>query len=244
MADKERYQNPVIGDDLTLRLFTYNSNNRADVSSLDSVSIYFLDPQERTPENPDGRRLVQTIAGSDVVQESTGQYTVEINLEDAVYTIGDYLDIWSLVLRENQAPSTIENSFHVYPDLWFATATPIVYDFRFSISPNRLRIGSKRWLVVDILPNVPRATDLIRYYENLAIVSPLKISICNKCNECATASDLDLIVDEADVELRDKAKGYYFFDTTDLDLGIYDVWFTMQLGESLYVSEKQQVEIF
>lgn len=37
---KERYQNPVVGDTIRLRLFFYNSNNFADVNTIDQVAIY------------------------------------------------------------------------------------------------------------------------------------------------------------------------------------------------------------
>lgn len=245
MANKERGQNPAIGDDVTLRLFTYNSNNRADVFNVNSVDIYFLDPAEITSENTDGRRLVQTIDGSDVLRVSEGHYSVSTTLQKDVYTIGKYLDVWKITVQEEEAESNIEQEWNLYPNLWYTSPIPIVYDFSFDVRPNRIRQGSIKYLIIGIYPNVPKASDLERYYTNLAIAASLKISIKQSCGECLPAEeDLKLKVDEADIEFREKCTGYYLLDTTDLDCGIYDVWFKMTLGESTYISDKQSIEIF
>lgn len=246
MADKQRFQNPVVGDTLTLNLFTYNSNNRSDVYSVDKVEIYYLDPNDQSDGNPDGRRLVETI--NSITNTETGLYQVEVELTDPTYVIGKYLDIWTVSFEENEnTTSKIENFFEVYPDLWYTNTVPIVYDFNYRISPNKIRKGSKRWLIIDITPNVPKATDLEKYYLNLAISAPLKISIEQGCVPCMPPEeDLRLLVDCADVDIREKCVGYYFLDTEDLDLveGIYNVWFNMELGENLYISDKQQIQIF
>lgn len=239
---KERYQNPVLNDEVRLRLFSYNSNNRANVSSIEKVEIYYLDPQERTESNPDGRRLVQTVDGNDITEEEVGLYSFIITAESEVYNIGDYIDVWHVTVQTES--TAIENTFQIMPDLWFTSTTPIIYDFNFAFRPNRLRRGSKRWLMIEISPNVPSKSDLFSYYTNLAIVSPVKIFISKNCGDCVPVEeDLRLVVDGEDVELREKCLAYYFIDTTDMDLGIYDVWFEMELGESLYISEKQQLQV-
>lgn len=243
---KERYQNPVITDIVRLRLLSYNSNARADLDSIDKIEIYFLDPAEVSETNVDGRRLVQTIDGTTVTQEETGLYSIQVTLERDRYTIGNYIDIWYCQVGEESAP--ISNNFAVYPNLWFTTTTPIVYDFNFSFRPNRIRAGSKRWLVVEVVPNVTNGNELLEYYQNLAIVSPIKISIELECGECVPVEcDLKLIVDREDVELREKCLAYYFIDTTedglDMKEGIYNVWFEIGLGENVYISEKQQLQI-
>lgn len=243
---KERFQNPVINDEIKLRLFTYNSNNRASVESINEVKIYFLDPNERTEANPDGRRLVATIDEADVTAEETGQYSVSFTLEDPLYTIGQYIDEWSITFEsaENKI-GLIENRFDVYPDLWFTNVIPIVYDFSFRVSPNKIRKGSKRWIIIDIIPNVPKASDMERYYLNLAIISPIKISIEQACTACMPKEeDLRLIIDQETVDFREKSAGYYFIDTSDMAVGIYNVWFDLTLGESVYISEKQQIQIY
>lgn len=245
MATKERGQNPVITDDVVLRLLTYNSNARTDVYSINSVDIYFLDPAEVSADNPDGRRLVETVDGADVVHVSEGHYSVTVTLAANSYTIGNYLDVWNITVQNLEPESTIEQQWILYPNMWYTSPIPIVYDFSFDVRPNRIRKGSIKYLIVGVYPNVPKASDLERYYVNLATASSLSISIKQTCGECLPAEeDLRLIVDEESVEFREKCVGYYLFDTTDLDCGIYDVWFKMELGENTYVSDNQAIEIF
>lgn len=240
---KERYQNPTVGDTVNLRLFTYNSNNRANVSDISKVEIYFLDPHEKTTENPTGQRLVSTI--TDITDVETGQYLVEQELTDPLYVIGNYLDVWYLTFEDEEHIATVANNWQIYPDLWMVSEKPIIYDFNFGLYPNKIRKGSKRWLIVTIEPQVPNASDADRYYQNIAIVNPIKISMKQTCGECLPKEeDLRLIVDEESVEYREKGKGFYFLDTTEMDLGNYDVWFTMEFGENIYISDVSPLQIY
>lgn len=242
-ATKERYQNPTTGDTVKLRLFSYNSNNLANLT-VEKVEIYVLDPTEKCEANPDGRRLVQTFDGSSVVQEDTGTYLLEVEMTDPLYLLGTYKDVWTLAI-DNQPAQTAEQVFEVYPQLWYTTPIPVVYDFSFHFQPNKLRQGSIQYLIIEIVPNVPRSRDLRQYYENLAIVSDLQISIEQACGPCVPEeADLRLLVDDEPVDYREKRFGYYKLDTTDMDEGIYNVWFKLNLGENVYVSEKMQLQIF
>lgn len=243
MAEKERYQNPVVDDDIKLRLFTYNSNSKTSVQAVDKVEIYHLDPTEVSDANPYGKRLVETITS--ITNEDTGQYLIETNLESPKYVIGRYLDVWYVQYSENDIVATVENHWQIFPNLWHTTPIPVVYDFKFTFSPNKIRQGSKKWLIIDITPSVPRATDLNRYYENLAIVNPLKISIDMNCGDCVpTEQDLRSIVEEADIDYREKCKGYYLLDTNDMDCGIYDVWLKMEFGDTIHISDKLPLQIY
>lgn len=244
MSLKERFQNPTVGDCVKLRLFVYNSNCRADVISVEKVEIFTLDCHDK--DCCDNKyRLVETIETFDVVQEETGQYSVTVKLEQEKYVIGKYVDVWTLKVQENKPTSTIENRFQVYPSLWYATPIPVVYDFSYAFRPNKIKKGSKRYIIIDITPNVPTATDLARYYENLAIVSPLTISIEQACTACMPQEqDLRLLVENEAVPFRERGKGYYFLDTTEMETGIYNVWFQMKFGESVYISDKQQLQIY
>jgi hypothetical protein len=245
MAVKERSQNPVIGDDIKLRLFAYNSNNRANFSEIEKVEIFFLDPHNVSAENPDGRTIVETINSENISTVDVGQYLITVTLESAKYVIGRYLDIWHVKVESDDSIATVANTWQVYPDLWFTSPTVLVYDFNFSVRPNKIRKGSKRFLIVDVTPNVPKASDLARYYENLAIVSPLKISIEKECGSCVPEEeDLRMVVDKAEVELREKSVGYYFLDTSEMDEGVYNVWFELEFGESTFISDKLQIQIF
>lgn len=244
MATKERYQNPVVGDDVRLRLFSFNSNNLFDVT-VQSVAIYYLDRQGVNESNPDGRTLVTILTPDQVVREDTGTYLVDLPLPDPTFVLGRYLDVWTYTADPNQPDLTVENTFRVYPQLFYSTPIPVVYDFGFTFQPNRLRKGSRQYLRIMIQPNVPRATDLQRYYENLAITSNLKVSIAQKCGPCVpTEVDLRTVVDEDQVDYRECAYGYYQLDTEDLDLGVYDVWFTLEIGGNRYVSDKQTLQIY
>ena len=249
MTIKERNQNPVIGDNLNLRLFTYNSNHRQNVANVEKVDIYQLDSSCATDENPEGRRLVMSVDESDVVVVNDpfgGQYVVSVELEDLKFTIGKYVDVWTVSFDSVQS-GTVTNEFRIVSDLWYASDMPIVYDFSYGFRPNRVRRGERRWLSVDIVPNVPNASDLQRYYVNLAVASPVKIFIEKQCGNCVPKErDLRMVVEGADVEHRHDSEGYYFLDTValDMDCGIYDVWFELEFGENKYISEPLQLQIF
>jgi len=245
MATKERYQNPTVDDLLNLRLFSYNSNNFADFDSIEKVDIYHLDRTFVSSENPDGRRLVESFTDTAVTIEDVGNHLLPITLDEAKYVIGRYLDVWTVKRRADQPAQATEQCFEIYPDLWYTTPMPIVYDFSFNFQPNKFRSGSRQYLIIEITPNVPTAGDLRQYYENLAIVSDLKISIEHHCGDCVPVEqDLRLIVDKVNVDYREKRYGYYQFDTEDLDCGIYNVWFQLDFGGNRYISDKHQLQIY
>ena len=245
MAIKERYQNPAVGDTIKLRLFTYNSNNLADLDNISKVEIYYFDRAEISESNPDGRRLVETYDGSAVTVEDTGTYLLEIDAQENLYVIGKYLDVWTATVSDSQPAEKIEQVFEVYPNLWYTTPIPVVYDFNFHFQPNKFRKGSKQFLIIEIVPNVPTAGDLRKYYENLAIVSDMKISISQHCGACVPQEeDLRLIVDEESVDYREKRYGYYKIDTEDMDCGIYDVWFRLDFGGNVYISDRNNIQIY
>lgn len=248
MAAKERYANPAVGDLINLRLFTYNSNNPADLYNIQQVDIYFLDETQESDDNPDGRRLVQTFPGASVTSTETGAYVLQISADDKVYVIGRYIDVWTVnAANDDLPPNHIINKFQIYPALWYSTPIPIVYDFSFRFLPNKMRHGSRQYLIIEIIPNVPTAGDLRQYYENLAIVSDLKISIEQNCGDCLPAErDLRMIVERACVDYREKRHGYYQLDTEapDMGCGIYDIWFTLEVGGNRYISERFHFQIF
>lgn len=246
MATKERTQNPTCNDTIRLRLFSYNNNNRASLQSIEKVDIYNLDQSEVSEINPDGIRLVQTIDGSEVVSESEGSYYVDVQTTDPLYTLGDYIDVWSVTFKSAEcARADITNKFRLYPDLWFTSPIPPVYDFSFGFKPNRIVKGSKRYLVINISPNVPRGADLLSYYENLAIVSDIRVSIEQACGDCVPQEkDLRLVVDRQLVDYRERMYAYYFLDTTEYSPGIYNIWFELSYAENVFVSEKNQLQIF
>ena len=245
MATKERYQNPAVGDEVNLRLFTYNSNNLADLQTISKVDVYVLERDNASADNPDGRRLVETIDGAAVTLEDTGTHLISVPLGQNEYTIGRYLDVWTVSFSTDEPDANVEQCFEIYPNLWYTTPIPIVYDFQFRFQPNKFRVGSKQYLIIEIIPNVPTASDLRQYYENLAIVSDLKISIEHKCGDCLPEEkDLRLLVDKVKVDYREKRFGFYQFDTEDLECGIYDIWFQLDFGGNRYISDRHQFQIY
>ena len=138
MAVKERFQNPVIGDTVNLRLITYNSNAAADVEEIIKVEIFFLDPENKTNANPDGRRLIKEFKGTDVVIEDTGEHLLVVEIEEPCFTIGTFIDIWTLNARSTLPQQTVEQCFRIYPDLWYATPT-----LQLSLSTQQVQKGIK-----------------------------------------------------------------------------------------------------
>ena len=245
MAVKERFQNPVIGDTVNLRMITYNSNDFADVEEIIKIEIFFCDPENVSKDNPEGRRLVKEFLGSEVVIDDTGQHLLAVDIEDPCFTLGRYVDVWTINPRDTLPEQKVELFFRIYPDLWYATPTPVVYDFNFHFQPNKFRKGSKQWLIAEIIPNVPTSSDLQSYYENLAIVSDLKITIqARDCDGCDPEEDLRTVVDNELMQFREKRHGFFKLDTEDLDCGIYDVWFQLDFGGNRYISDRMQLQIY
>ncbi len=237
---KERYQNPTCGDTVNLKLFVYNANSLTNVQSVVKVEIYQVDL-------PGDKRLVQTIDGGAVQLLDTGSYMLPVSLTAPLYTIGKYQDVWTIQFLQDTTCGlgSVENYFAIYPDLWFTTPVPPVYDFEFGFRPNKIVKGSKRYLIINIIPNVPRGSDITPYYENLAIVSDVRVSIALACGECVPEEkDLRLVVDRELVDHREKAYAYYFLDTEEMEEGIYDVWFELNYGENTYISDKNSLQIY
>lgn len=245
MALKERYQNPTVGDTVRLRLFFYNNNSFSDVSSIESIALYKLNPGASI-NDVNARTLVKNVPVNQIVNDGTGKYYVDVLVEEIVFTIGNYVDVWTVNFVDNdEGLSQIVNPFTIYPSVWYTTPIPVVYDFNFVFRPAKIRKGSKRYIIIELTPNVPKGTDLQRYYENLAIVGDLKVSIEQRCGECLPPEeDLRLIVDRAPVDYREKKFGYYQIDTVDYDVGIYDIWFELEMGENTYISDRMQLQIY
>lgn len=241
---KERFQNPAVGDQINLRLFSFNANAPKDFESVNKVEIYFLDPNAITDTNKNGKTLVTTVSAASVVQDRTGEYHITLDLEKDYYVIGEYLDVWYITI-EGTETMTISQRWDILPALWFTTPSPLAYDFTFDFRPNRIRKGSKRYLVINVTPNVPTAPDLCKYYAALIVTAPIKIYIQLECGQCMPESDdLRMIVEGDPVLYRERNDAFYQIDTANFDEGIYNVWFEMELGDNLYISEKQQLQIY
>lgn len=245
MATKDRYQNPQISDEVVLKLFTYNGNVLSDLYEIEKVEIFFLDPDLVTAENPEGLRLVDTFDSSAVTHIGDGAYSLNVEVESAKYTIGKYYDIWTVKSLEDYPANELRQTFQIYPSLWYSTPIPAVYDFNFLFKPNKFRKGSKQYIIIEIIPNVPTAGDLRAYYENLAIASDVRVSIEQVCGDCMpTEQDLRLIVDNELTDYREKRFAFYQLDTEELDCGLYDIWFRMEFGDNIYLSDREKIQIY
>jgi hypothetical protein len=240
---KERNQSPVVGDTISLRLWTINSNQFTNVSEVQKVEIYYLDSANVSESNPDGRTLIQTI--TDITNDDTGKYHVDVALSHPTYVIGNYIDVWYLNFEEEECSATDEHYFRINPSLWFTADGPLIYDYSFGFMPNRVSLGSKRYITIEVTPNVPTGSDLVRYYYNLIASGILKISIKQICGDCLPPEeDLRIVVDEEEVSDRSSCKWHYLLDTSGLSAGVYDVWFKLQIAENIFISDKNQLEIF
>lgn len=244
-ATKDRYQNPTIGDTVILKFFVLNSNMTAEVQ-VNVVRIFFLDPDAVTVVNPAGKVLVQTVLASSVQNPQQGEYLTNLYLDPTIYTkTGRYIDEWEVVFQPGDLPANHNQLFQVYPELWYTTPIPIVYDFSFYFQPNKMRFGEIKSIEIEIIPNVPRATDLCAYYENLAISAQLFVFISQRCGECLPCeSDLRLIVDRQPTFYREKNRGFYKIDTNQFNCGLYDIWFELDFGSNVYISDTNQFQIY
>lgn len=241
---RERFQNPAVGDTVTLRIFAFNANSPKDFQSIDRVEIYFLDPEQVSEENKDGRVLFDTITSDRVVKSRTGEYYFELELEQDKYVIGQYLDIWHVTML-GEYSSQVQQIWEIYPNLWFTTPAPLAYDFQFDFRPNKIRKGSKRYIIISINPNVPTAPDLYKYYAALIVSATVKIYIQQVCGQCMPEeADLRMIVDGEEIVYRERNEAFYQIDTEEWDEGVYDIWCEMTLGDNIYISEKQQIQIY
>lgn len=243
---KERYQNPTCGDTLRLRLFTYNENAFTDVYSIEKVEIYFADLTEKTEDNPEGLRLVQVIDSSDVQREDTGKYYIDVTVDSPSYTIGNYYDVWTIKFQNSEECSSqaVKQPFQIYPSLWFTTPVPLVLDYNVVFRPNRFIKGTKKYLIAQVNPNVTKGSNIESYYTNLISSGEIRISIAQICGECIPKEqDLRLIVDRELITNREGCYAYYYIDTTEMDCGIYDVWFEITVGESVHITEKNQIQV-
>lgn len=238
MAVKERNQNPVCNDSVVLRLYQFNENAPADVNEIQKVDIYVLD---HTAEG--GRRLVETI--TDISVDGLGQYSVTVDLESPTYTIGQYCDVWTISYTADQCPGTRTFEFEILADKWYANSEQYIWDFYFAFRPIKFRKNERKYIVVEVTPNVPHLSDLHRYYETLQTYPDLFVNVKMRCVECMPPEeDLQMVIEHARVAMTSSRLGQYFFDTTELACGIYDIWFELELGGNNYVSPMNQIQIF
>jgi hypothetical protein len=206
---KERFQNPNCGDTVRLRLFSFNSNEKKNVYKINKIEIIKLD-QENTLET-----IVKTIDYNEIQNPSDGEYYVDLNLNKEEFVIGNYLDKWEIQFEESEdcAVNNVNNFFQILPSIWFTSSGPNIYDFNFRFKPNKMVLGSKKYLVIEINPITPRVEDIEKYYANIAVTSQLRINIEKNCGNCP-AEERETIIENELVGFREKNLGYYLLDTS------------------------------
>lgn len=245
MAVKQRGQSIRVGDTVQLKMFVFNGSIPTNVSSVEKVEIYRLYATTVTDDNPFGKLLVETIDGTSVVNDEDGEYSIEVLLDSPQYTVDRYSDEWYLVFDPTLPIGISEQLFQVQPNAWFTDSRPIIHDFSFEFSPHKMVSGTKRYMEIEVIPNVPRNSEKLNYYKNLVSAGELYISIESGCMPCMPAEeDLRLVVDRELIEERDYCNGHYFLDTSEMDCGIYYVWFELNLGPNVFISDKQPFQIF
>ena len=242
---KERGQNLKKNDTVKLKMLSFNGGEYKDPFEVNEVQIFKLFAVEATDDNQYGAVLVETIDGGDVVKDDVGKYHINVALNDSDYTIGKYKDVWNIVFEEGMPAALHDDFFEIFANAWFTDSRPIVHDFSFNFIPNRVVKGSKKYIRINVEPDLVQGSDKKRYYENLIAAGELYINVQLACGDCVPEeSDLSLIVARGVISERDKCSGYYFLDTTELDCGIYMVWFELELGPNLFVSDKQPLQIY
>lgn len=242
---KERSENLRPNDNVTLRRYIFNGGIPADPFQVNQVNIYQLFVVDPTVENKYGKSIVQTFTTNDITKDDVGQYSINFDLISPLYTVGKYTDEWNILFEYDMPISTQADYFQIYTNAWFTDTKPLVYNFNFDFTPDRLQQGSIQYLQIQITPNVPRGTDKQRYYENLVYAGNLFVSLEQTCGNCLPdEADLRTVIDREPVGFKDFLVGYYQLDTTELDCGVYNIWFEFDLGGNVYLSDKQPFQIY
>jgi hypothetical protein len=245
MATKTRDGNLVIGDFALLKQYLYNGNSLSDIVSVDQVDIYFLDPDLRTCDNPSGKVLVESFPGSATTNPDSGVYELSVYLNPSLYEIGQYNDQWTATFDIASTPSTINGLFKIYPDLWYASGTPITYLFNWYWLPNMIPFGAIQNLNIEITPITPTASDLESYYVALQTVGKTYITISKFCGPCTDpCKGDDILIEDYPLDIVNVNKAYYLLDTNEFGAGVFNIQFKLLLGGSTYLSPKSQLLIY
>ncbi len=260
MSIKERYQSSVLGDTINLDFYAYNNNNLVYVYEIQKVEIYFLDPSQITDNNKDGKRIKEILYPPDIIHLSTGHYRSELELNDNLYEIGKYVDIWYVKFNEyEQTFSKITNNFEIHRELNQTHDRPFLYDIHFSFSPKKIVKNSKRYLKIGFYPTVHSdigtkslpQDQLDQFYYNLKTCGNLyiKIEMIEGCGFIDGIPDANIITDPewTLVDIRGDNEGCFLLDSTDngdYDIGIYNVQFKAEIQGQEIISDKFYLQIY
>lgn len=254
---RERYQRPVLGDTVKLKILVYSSNQKANAHQVLGVTIFYLDIDQRSEGNPDGRIEVAAVLPANISNDAPGEYSVDLELNQVDFRIGDYVDRWEFLFEDaDNYPGIIENDFTVYRDLWYTSPKPLIYELGFNLSPNKIVQGTRKYLRVDLDVYAPDASTREAYYYSLATMADVHISIVQDEGEGydPQVPGNNTIVNWSPVQFREDNSGYYLLDTSvdprpqmngaAMPNGIYLVQFRAGLGETLHLSPRFHLQIY
>lgn len=254
---RERRENPVIGDTINLRVFTYSSNSRADIYQMDSVNIYYLDKEQATEANPEGRVHITSIPANQIFHPSQGEYQVVLKTNPVDYRVGTYIDRWEGLFEiDDSRPGVIENYFNIYRDLWYTSPIPLVYEIGFVYSPTKILSGSKKYIRTDIEIYTRDKSIVEQYYYYLRGLQSIqfRLTLDEGPDYDPVVSENNIIQDWAPMSFAEDRTAYFLLDTSidprpsrsgrPLPLGIYLIQFKAALGETVHLSPKFRLQIY
>lgn len=252
MTIRERYQSSVLGDTINLDLFVYQNNLPENLYDIQKVEIYFKDKSQIDSINTEGRMIKAVYNESAIYSVTDGQYRLELYLDDNLYEVGDYIDVWYVKYNSYESEfSKIENNFKIHTDLWQKIDVPFIYDITFSMKPHKISFGSKKYINIGFYPNIIDENILKKFYFNIKDTNNLYIRI-EQIEGCGYDSEYELqniktVPEWSSVEFRQDNIGHYLLDVTQngkYDIGIYQVQFKAILGEIEIVSPKFHLQIY
>lgn len=261
MTEKQRFQSTVLGDTINLDFYAYNNGELVDVYFIQKVEVYFLDSTQVSPSNQDGRRIKKIFAHDEIIKVSTGHYMVQLYLDDSLYEIGNYIDVWKVKFNDyDKQYYNNENQFKIYTDLRETSGAPFLYKIDYKFSPYKIIRGSKQYVQVEYYPVINKddqkttqLEDIMnKFYYNLKTTSGLYIRIemiegCNYNTDCPYAN-IKTDPEWENIEIRGDNIGVYLLDTTEdtgiYDLGIYSVQFKSIIDNQEILSQKFYLQIY
>lgn len=257
---KERYQSPTLGDVLNLDFYSYNNNSLTSVQEFSNIDVYFLDPTQVTENNPQGRRIKLIITPNNITEISTGHYRAQITLDDNLFEIGNYIDVWRLKFNNyDNNFIKVENQFKIHTDLRETQDRPYIYDVTWSFSPKKIVLYSKQYLKIGFFPAIHSdiGTKYIneklieRFYFNLKNTGNLfiKIDLIEGCNYNEESPCANTITEPEwdQVEIRGDNEAYYLINSTEdgnYNIGIYSVQFKILIDSQEIISPRFYLQIF
>jgi len=228
MSEKQRFQTTVLRDTINLDFYAYNNGELVDVYFIQKVEVFFLDSTQINPSNQDGRRIKKVFDQDEIIKIGTGHYRVQLYLDDSLYEIGNYIDVWKVKFNDyDKQYYNNENQFKIYTDLRETSGEPFLYKIDYKFSPYKVVKGSKQYIQVEYYPIINKddqrssqLEDIVnKFYYNLKSSNGLyiRIEMIEGCNYDSSNIYNNIKTDPEweNIEIRGDNIGAYFLDTTE-----------------------------